>query len=206
MTFSIVGIDSASRTCGSAVASFSMAVGGTVSYSRVGVGVINTQHHAHLALGNRVLDEMEEGKPPHEALADVLSADAEADSRQLIAIDMTGRRGGWTGGDCAPLRRHVFGNGCVAAGNFLVSEDVVGQMVEAFEKSAGEGLGDRLLSALLAGERAGGDRRGKKSAAISVTPGRDAAPAINLDLRVDLHDEPIRELERMKQSFESEFG
>lgn len=206
MTFSIVGIDNGSRTCGSAVASFSMAVGGTVSYSRIGVGVINTQHHAHLALGNHVLDEMEDGKAPHEALADVLSSDAEAESRQLIAIDMTGRRGGWTGRSCAPVRRHIFGNGCIAAGNFLVSDEVVGRMVEAFESAAGDALGARLLSALIAGERAGGDRRGRKSAAVSVTPGRDAAPAINLDLRVDLHDEPIRELERMKQSFESEFG
>lgn len=206
MTFSIVGIDTSSGTCGSAVASFSMAVGGTVSYSRVGVGVINTQHYAHLALGNRVLDEMEGGMAPHEALARVLSSDPEAESRQLIAIDMTGRRGGWTGRNCAPERRHAFGNGCVAAGNFLVSEDVIGHMVEAFEKAAGGPLGDRLLGAIAAGDEAGGDRRGRKSAAVSVIPGRDSMAAINLDLRVDLHDEPIRELQRMKQSFESEFG
>ncbi len=183
-----------------------MAVGGTVSYSRVGVGVINTQHYAHLALGNRVLDEMEDGMAPHEALAHVLSSDPDAEARQLIAIDMTGRRGGWTGSQCASSRRHAFGSGCVAAGNFLVSEDVIRSMVEAFETAAGDALGDRLLRALSAGDIAGGDRRGRKSAAVSVTPGREAMGAINLDLRVDLHAEPIRELERMKQCFEDEFG
>lgn len=206
MTYSIVAIDAASRTCGSAVASYSLAVGGTVSYSRVGVGVINTQHYAHLALGNRVLDEMEEGRAPHEALARILSSDPEAEARQLIVIDMTGRQGGWTGRDCALERRHIFGTGCVAAGNYLASEDVIQQMVNAFEKSAGEPLEERLMQALVAGERSGGDRRGRKAAAISVTPGKDSTIAVNLDLRVDEHEDPVRELSRIKKSFEREFG
>jgi uncharacterized Ntn-hydrolase superfamily protein len=92
MTFSIVANDRDAGYCGSAVASRSIAVGGNVTYSRVGVGVINTQHYAHLALGHRVLDEMENGEAPHEALAKVLQSDGSADARQLIAIDVTGRQ------------------------------------------------------------------------------------------------------------------
>jgi uncharacterized Ntn-hydrolase superfamily protein len=205
MTFSIVAIDAETRTCGSAVASFSLAVGGTVSYSRVGVGVINTQHYAHLALGQRVLDEMDEGKAPHEALADSLRSDPDAESRQLIAIDATGRQGGWTGRDCAAARRHVFGTGCVAAGNFLATEEVVERMVEVFEKTAGDPLGDRLLQALQAGELSGGDRRGRTAAAISVIPSKGSEVAINLDLRVDYHEDPIAELARIRDLFKLEF-
>src|SRR5690606_5870056 len=138
MTFSIVAFDNASGACGSAVASYSLAVGGTVSYSRIGVGVINTQHYAHLTLGQRVLDEMDGGSPPHDALTEALREEPDAESRQLIVIDTRGRKSGWTGRDCAEASRHVFGFGCVAAGNYLASEDVVERMVEVFEQSAGE--------------------------------------------------------------------
>lgn len=205
MTFSIVGVDPAAGSCGSAVASFSVAVGGTVSYSRLGVGVINTQHHAHLALGNRVLDEMEKGAAPHEALSRVLARDGDAEARQLIAMDTRGRQGGWTGMNCAGERRHLFGGGCVAAGNHLATEDVVRAMIHAFETAPGR-LGDRLLRSLEAGERAGGDRRGRKSAAVRVVPAHPAGVAINLDLRVDHHEEPVTELMRLKNSFDQEFG
>jgi uncharacterized Ntn-hydrolase superfamily protein len=73
MTFSIVAVDPGTGDCGSAVASCSVAVGGTVSYSRIGVGVINTQHQAHVAIGTKVLDRMDDGQPPHEALEEVLN-------------------------------------------------------------------------------------------------------------------------------------
>lgn len=206
MTFSIVANDPDAGVCGSAVASRSIAVGGTVSYSRIGVGVINTQHHAHIALGHRVLDGMETGEAPHEALARVLQKDGGADSRQFIAIDITGRQGGWSGKGCAPACRHVFGTGCVAAGNYLVSEKVIERMVETFERSAGAALDVRLLEALQAGDRMGGDRRGRQAAAISVMPHRDSkSTAVNLDLRVDDHACPIDELNRLHELFRREF-
>ena len=205
MTFSIVATDSETGACGSGVASFSLAVGGTVSYSRLGVGVINTQHYAHLALGQRVLEEMDAGKAPHVALAEILERDPDADARQLIAMDVTGRKGAWTGSQCAPPCHHVFGTGCVAAGNFLATEKVVERMVYAFERSAGEALGDRLLAALEAGDRNGGDRRGRKAASISVIPREGAGVAINLDLRVDAHEEPLAELARLRELFKVEF-
>lgn len=201
MTFSIVAIDGESGSCGSAAASFSLAVGGTVSYSRIGVGVINTQHYAHLSLGQRVLEDMDGGRAPHEALAGALRCDSQAESRQLIAIDTKGRRGAWTGRDCASASRHKFGSGCVAAGNFLTSAEVVERMVEVFEQAAGEPLWDRLWLALKAGELQGGDRRGRKAAGISVIPPESDEVAINVDLRVDAHPDPIEELHRLRDLF-----
>lgn len=205
MTFSIVAFDNASRACGSAVASYSLAVGGTVSYSRIGVGVINTQHYAHLTLGQRVLDGIDAGRTPHDALTDALRRDPDADSRQLIAIDAKGRKSGWTGRDCAKTSRHIFGSGCVAAGNYLASEEVVERMVEVFEQSAGELLHDRLLQALKAGDLEGGDRRGRKAAALRVVPPQGQDVGINVDLRVDAHEDPIGELSRLRELFKLEF-
>jgi uncharacterized Ntn-hydrolase superfamily protein len=206
MTFSIVANDRDAGYCGSAVASRSIAVGGTVTYSRTGVGVVNTQHHAHIALGHRVLDEMEDGEAPHEALANVLDSDGAADSRQLIAIDVTGRRGGWTGRECAPECLHAFGTGCVAAGNYLANAAAVERMIEAFEESAGDELAMRLLEALRAGDRTGGDRRGRQAAAISVISHRDSkSTAVNVDLRVDDHPDPVAELSRLHELFRREF-
>lgn len=207
MTFSIVANDRDAGYCGSAVASRSIAVGGTVAYSRTGVGVVNTQHHAHIALGHRVLDEMENGTAPHEALAHVLDSDgARADSRQLIAIDVTGRQGAWTGRDCARESHHAFGTGCVAAGNYLVTVVAVDRMIEAFEEAPDREFASRLLAALRAAEAAGGDRRGRQAAAISVVAHCDSPSIpVNLDLRVDDHPDPIGELSRLHELFRREF-
>lgn len=206
MTFSIVANDRDAGYCGSAVASRSIAVGGTVTYSRTGVGVVNTQNHAHIALGHRVLDAMENGEPPHAALASVLDSDGAADSRQLIAIDISGRQGGWTGRDCAPECHHAFGTGCVAAGNCLVTAAAVVRMIEAFEKAADADLALRLLAALRAADATGGDRRGRQAAAISVVSHRDSqSTPVNLDLRVDDHSDPIGELSRLHELFKREF-
>lgn len=205
MTFSIVAIDSESGCCGSAAASFSLAVGGTVSYARVGVGVINTQHYAHLSLGQRVLEEMDDGQSPHDALEGVLRRDPQAESRQLLAIDAKGRKSAWTGRDCAAANRHIFGEGCVAAGNFLVAEEVVDRMIEVFEETVGETLWDRLWHSLRAGDLEGGDRRGRKSAAISVIPPKIDDVAVNVDLRVDAHEDPISELSKLRELFRLEF-
>ena len=205
MTYSIVALDKETGDCGSAVASCSTAVGGTVTFSKIGVGVINTQHHAHVAIGTRVLDEMEDGQAPHEALERVLREDEDADERQFLAIDSKGRQGAWTGRECTREHHHRFGDGCVAAGNWLVSRDVIARMVEAFEGAADECLELRLLNALREGERAGGDRRGQRAAAVIVVPGPDVDLDINLDIRVDDHGRPLEELERLYRAFREEF-
>lgn len=205
MTFSIVAVDQATGACGSAVASRSTAVGGTVTFSKLGVGVLNAQHHAHLAIGTRVLEEMDQGRAPHEALERVLRDDDDADERQFLAIDVKGRRGAWTGRKCAEAHHHQFGNDCVAAGNYLVSRAVVTRMVEAFEAAAEELFEHRFFAALHAGAEAGGDRRGQRAAAVIVVPGPGVEAAINLDLRVDHHDRPLEELERLHRRFRQEF-
>lgn len=205
MTFSIVAVDEATGACGSAVASWSTAVGGTVMFSKLGVGVINTQHHAHLAIGTRVLDDMDGGGAPHEALERALSEDDDADERQFLAIDVKGRRGAWTGRECAESHAHHFGDRCVAAGNYLGSRQVVTSMIDAFEAARQELFEDRLFAALHAGAEAGGDRRGQRAAAVIVVPGRGVEADINLDLRVDHHDRPLEELERLHRQFRREF-
>lgn len=206
MTYSIVAVDQKTGECGSAVASRSTAVGGTVTFSKTGVGVINTQHHAHLVIGTRVLDQMDIGLAPHEALERVLGDDEDAEQRQFLAIDVKGRCGAWTGRECAPESGHRFGADCIAAGNYLVSETVVRRMVESFEAAGGDLLERRLLEALRAGERAGGDSRGHRAAAVIVVPGPDVELDINLDLRVDDHDRPLDELERLYREFRREFS
>ena len=207
MTFSIVAIDPATESFGSAVASRSVAVGGTVAYSRVGVGVVNTQQYAHLTLGEKVLDEMERGVQPQQALEKILVTDVSRDERQFVAIDVSGRQGAWSGRDCKPAYRHAFGSHCVAAGNWLVTEEVVVRRVKAFEASRGDTLGERLMEALEAGEAAGGDSRGRQAAAVRVVPGTKEMPvAVNLDLRVDDHAAPLAELRRLYGVFLDEFG
>ncbi len=205
MTFSIVALDARTREIGSGVASCSTAVGGTVSYSRVGVGVVNTQHYAHLGLGERVLDGMDLGRHPQLALDRVLAADPGRAARQIVAIDHRNRKAAHTGRGCEDAKLHLFGDRCVAAGNMLAGPAVVERMIEAFESAGGESLGARLLTALEAAQRAGGDQRGRQSAAIKVVPPREAMTDVNLDLRVDDHPKPLAELRRLYDVFLSEF-
>ena len=205
MTYSIVAIDPETREIGSAVASRSCAVGGTVCYSRIGVGVVNTQHYAHLGLGALVLDGMELGRSPQQVLDQALELDPSHEQRQLIAIDHRGRRAFHTGALCHDARGHASGETCVAAGNLLSDARVVERMIETFEDAKGEPLGARLLLCLEAGEAAGGDRRGRQSAAVKVVPPREAMLAVNLDLRVDDHPDPLAELRRLHRVFCEEF-
>lgn len=206
MTFSIVAIDEETREIGSAVASRSTAVGGTVSYSRIGVGVVNTQHYAHLWLGEMVLDGMDLGRHPQLALDRALELDPSRASRQLIAIDHRNRKAAYTGRACQDAKAHRLGESCVAAGNLLADARVVERLVETFEDAKGECIGVRLLLALEAAQEAGGDRRGRQSAAIKVVPPREAPTAVNLDLRADDHPDPLEELRRLYAVFRTEFG
>lgn len=204
MTFSILAFDARTGELGAAVASRSLAVGGTVVYSRFGVGMVNTQNHAHLVTGQHVLDAMEAGASPRAALDEVLARTADAERRQLIAADLHGRVGAWTGPACDGAKHERVGEGCVAAGNTLAKSRVVDAMVLAFEAASG-GLAERLLTALEAGQDAGGDRRGRQAAAIRVVPPRTSLTAINVDLRVDDHPEPLEELRRLLRRFRELF-
>jgi uncharacterized Ntn-hydrolase superfamily protein len=201
-TFSIVALDAATGELGSASASRSLGVGGAIAYSRLGVGVVNTQHYANLRLGETALKCINEGMHPQQALESALSEDPKRLARQLVAIDAKNRKGAWTGPQCTDVKHHVFGSDCVAAGNHLVSEQVIEAMVAAFEEHHEQSLSWRLLLALEAGEAAGGDKRGKQSAGIKVMPPNlTDAEEINVDLRVDDHPQPLAELRRLCELF-----
>lgn len=201
-TFSIVAFHAATDELGSAAASRSLGVGGAIAYSRLGVGIVNTQHYANLRLGETALKRINEGMHPQHALDSALSEDSNRAVRQLIAIDTRNRKGAWSGPECIEVKHHAFGRDCVAAGNHLVGEKVIVAMVNAFEAHHEQTLSWRLLLALEAGEAAGGDKRGKQSAAIRIMP-PDLAEAeeINVDLRVDDHLQPLAELRRLYDLF-----
>lgn len=205
MTYSIVAFDRTTGRLGSAVASRSVAVGGSVVYSRNGVGLVNTQHRAHLGLGQAVLDRLEAGECPDDALHHVLSGDDSPDSRQFLALDLKKRMGVWTGEDCHTERGQRLRDECAAAGNMLKTSESLDAMIDAFENSQDLDFGLRLLLSLEASEALGGDRRGTHSAAIKVIPPPSSEISINLDIRVDDHETPLVELRRLYDLFRREF-
>jgi len=205
MTYSLLAYDRHTHELGAAAASCSIAVGGTVVYSRHGVGIVNTQHQAHLSIGQHVLDLMQMGFAPQEALERALADEPQSDRRQFLAANVRSATGAWTGAACGDEKRHWIGESCVAAGNLLADGVVVDRMVEAFHASRGHEMGERLLLALEAGEAAGGDWRGRQAAAVQVVPPPGVGSAINVDLRVDDHPDPLVELRRLYRMFSAEF-
>ena len=202
-TFSIVAIDPGEGAVGSAVASCSLAVGAVVPYVKRKVGAVNTQHYACPRLAREILERMSRGMEPQGALNDVLQADKDSENRQIIAISMANAKCAWTGKKCLKPNNFKIGRQCVAAGNRLADESVVDAMVDAFDNSEGIALAERLLQSLEAGWRRGGDSLGHESAALSVVPEEinEGWPANLIDLRVDHHAEPIRELHRIYDVF-----
>ena len=207
MTFSLVAHDAVSGHLGVAVATCALAVGRSAPWARAGVGAVATQAHTSRAYGARGLDLLAAGTPPDAALDRLLRADDDADARQVALVDRVGRAAAWTGGSCLPACGHVIGDGFCALGNMLASRSVVPSMAEAFVAAEGV-LAERLLTALSAAEDAGGDVRGRQSAALLVV---DAGPtdqpwdAVPVDLRVDDAADPISDLRRlfaMQQAYE----
>ena len=138
---------------------------------------------------------------PQETLEALLKEDPKKEMRQVSILDAAGRKAVFTGRETLEWRGHKIGEDCIAAGNALVSGNVVDAMVEAFENSA-EWLADRLMTALEAAQEAGGDRRGKMSAALLIVekePILETRPF--LSLRVDMHMEPIKELRRIFEAY-----
>ena len=197
-TFSLVALDPRDGFLGSAVASKYFAVGAAVPHLRQGVGAFNTQssHNHRLAIQGLAL--MERGTEPQTAIDMIVSADERREVRQLLAIDVHGRKGVWAGAECQPAHHHVIGETCVAAGNLLAGESVTEAMVEVMDAELDTPFGLRLLKALEAGEREGGDRRGKQAAAIVVVPSTlDVWESDYVDLRVDDSEDPLAELRRL---------
>jgi uncharacterized Ntn-hydrolase superfamily protein len=198
-TFSIVGRDPVTGDMGVAVQSHWFAVGSEVIWGEAGVGVVATQSFIDPAYGPLGLDLMRAGKSAPESLRALLAADEFADARQVAMLDVHGHVASHTGKRCIYAAGNVVGENYSAQANLMEKPTVWPAMGKAFEATHGD-LIDRLLAALEAAQREGGDIRGKQSAAILVvrakSTGRPWADKI-VDLRVDDSNDPINELKRL---------
>src|SRR5919198_619156 len=200
-TFSIVALDPENGDVGVAVQSKYFAVGAVVPWGRAGVGAVATQAAGRAAYGPEILDLLARGLEPAEAIERALVDDERRETRQLGVVDAQGRAAAFTGSACNEWAGHATGSGYAAQGNILAGEAVIAEMARAFERTSGA-LAERLLAALEAAQAAGGDRRGQQSAALvversgGIPASREDIDRI-VDLRVDDHPEPIRELRRL---------
>lgn len=199
MTFSIVGGDLEAGDWGVAVASKFPAVGAVVPWARARAGAVATQSWANTSLGPTGLELMGAGLSAEDALTRLLDEDEEPAQRQVGLVDASGRAATFTGEACMGWAGGRTGDGYACQGNILAGEEVVTAMARAFEETDGDLL-DRLLAALLAGDRAGGDRRGRQSAALLVVREGGGYGGFNdrwADLRIDDHEEAPMELARL---------
>ncbi|HET7167909.1 MAG TPA: DUF1028 domain-containing protein [Candidatus Limnocylindrales bacterium] len=199
MTFSIVARDPDTGDLGVAVASKFLAVGAVVPWAKAGVGAIATQAWANVAYGPDGLTRLAGGADAASVVARLTGADAQADQRQLGIVDARGGAASHTGGACLTWAGGRTGAGVAVQGNILVGPTVVDDMLAAFVSSTGP-LPGRLLTALAAGDAAGGDARGRQSAAILVVRaggGYSGGDDRWIDLRVDDHPAPVPELVRL---------
>jgi len=197
-TFSIVAFDPKTKDLGVAVESKFVAVGAVVPFARSGVGAVATQSYANTAYGPKALAMMKRGLAPKEVLKKLVATDKDATQRQVALVDARGRAASYTGKGCIAWAGHLVGSSYACQGNLLAGEEVVKAMSRTFEVTQGD-LPVRLLAALSAGQRAGGDRRGQQSAALLVVREAGGYGGFNdrwVDVRVDDHPQPIEELIR----------
>jgi uncharacterized Ntn-hydrolase superfamily protein len=199
MTFSIVAADPTVPEWGVAVASKFPAVGAVVPWARAGAGAVATQSYANTSFGPRGLDLMAGGMSARESLDQMLAEDQGRAQRQVGLVDASGSPASFTGGECMAWAGERTGTGYACQGNILVGQEVVEEMAAAFEGTDGD-LIDRVVAALVAGDGAGGDRRGRQSAAIVVVRqggGYGGYTDRYVDLRVDDHPDAVTELVRV---------
>lgn len=199
MTFSIVGYDPNIKEWGIAVQSKFLGVGAVVPWAQADAGAVATQSYANTAYGSHGLELMSQGKTAQETLDILLAEDSEREMRQVGLIDRYGNAVSFTGKQCFDWAGGITGPYFTAQGNILVGRATVESMGKTFTASKGT-LAERLLAALDAGQEAGGDSRGKQSAALLVVKEKGGYGGFNdryIDLRVDDHPEPIKELIRI---------
>ena len=197
MTFSLVA--TADGQWGVAVASKFLGVGAMVPAAQHGVGAVATQSYANLAYRPDGLRLMADGRSAQEALDHLTQHDELREQRQAGLVDGSGSAATWTGRACHPWAGGRTGDGWAAQGNILTGPEVVDALADTFTTTAGP-LADRLAAALLAGDRAGGDRRGRQSAALLVVSqdgGYGGGSDVLVDLRVDDSTDPVAELQRL---------
>jgi uncharacterized Ntn-hydrolase superfamily protein len=194
MTFSIIARDVATNQIGIAVASRSLASGARVPHIRTGVGAIASQARTNRAYGPRGLALLAAGVPAADTVRQLTSADDDRAIRQVHVMDSQGGFAAHTGTECLEWCGHFVKESYSVAGNILAGPGVLEAMAAAYEAGMALPLPNRLIAAMRAGEEAGGDRRGRQSAAIIV---QGSAEWSLLDLRVDDHAEPLAELARL---------
>jgi uncharacterized Ntn-hydrolase superfamily protein len=202
-TFSIVAFDPKTRALGVAVQSRYLAAGSVVPWAKAGVGAVATQAMAKVSFGAEGLRLLEQGSSPQEALDQMLGTDPRQSVRQIAIVDAAGKIAVHTGADCQDWAGHRVGDHFCVQGNILTGPEVLDAMVTAYKAARDvpdSEMAHWLVAALEAGQKAGGDRRGKQSAGLLVVRERGGPGADNdryIDLRVDDHPEPIEELTRL---------
>jgi uncharacterized Ntn-hydrolase superfamily protein len=208
-TYSIVACDLEAGEWGVAVQSKFLAVGAVVPAAEPHVGAIATQAWANLAYRPDGLALLRDGYQAEDVVRTLVGADEGREHRQLGVVDAVGRAATYTGSECLEWAGGTTGPGYAAQGNILVSAATVEALSSIFESSAGQPLAERLLASLAAAEAAGGDRRGRQSAALLVVRkdgGYGGTSDVATDLRVDDHPQPIEELERIYRMHDLLFG
>jgi uncharacterized Ntn-hydrolase superfamily protein len=199
-TYSIVARDSKTGEMAVAVQSHWFSVGTAVSWAEAGVGAVATQSFTNKSFGLRGLALLKQGKSAQEALDQLLSDDEGRDVRQVAILDNQGRVAVHTGKKCIQYAGHIKGDGFSVQSNMMLTDKVPAAMEKAFRENPDLPLAERVLAALKAAESAGGDIRGKQSAAILVVPGKSQNKPWDersVDLRVDDHTAPLVEMERL---------
>lgn len=203
-TFSIVARDAVTGEMAVGVQSHWFSVGTAVSWGEAGVGVVATQSFVNKSYGIKGLNLMKQGKTAPEALQELLAADEGREVRQVAMIDVNGNVNSFTGKNCIDHAGHIAGKNYSVQSNMMLTDKVNAAMAAAFEQSEGKPLAERVLLALKAAQLAGGDIRGKQSAAILVVAGKSNGQPWNerlIDLRVDDHKAPLDELDRLLRIF-----
>jgi len=198
-TYSIVARDPATGELGVAVQSHWFSVGPIVAWAEAGVGAIATQSFVDPSYGKNGLDLMRAGKSAPETLKELLAKDEGREVRQVAMIDAQGRVDAWTGKNDIQDAGHIVGKNFSVQANLMLNDKVWPAMARAFENTRGD-LAERMLAALDAAQAAGGDIRGRQSAALIVVTGKPTGQAWKdrtFDLRVDDSPEPLKELRRL---------
>jgi uncharacterized Ntn-hydrolase superfamily protein len=198
-TYSIVARDAATGEMGVAVQSHWFSVGSIVTWAEAGVGAIATQSFVQPAYGPRGLDLMKSGLTAEQALNALVEVDEGRDVRQVAFVDTSGKVAAHTGAKCIESADHHIGEGYSVQANMMLNDTVVPAMARAYESAEGD-LAERLMAALEAAQAAGGDIRGRQSAAMLIvkaqSTGRPWADRV-LELRIEDHPTPIAELKRL---------
>ncbi len=199
-TYSIVARDPKTGEMGVGVQSHYFSVGSIVSWGESGIGVVATQSLVNASFGLRGLELLKQGKSPKEALDFLISEDEGRDVRQVAILDAQGRVAAHTGSKCIIHAGHIEGDNFSVQANMMLTDKVWSAMAKSFESNVNLPLAERIVKTMEAAETVGGDIRGKQSAAILIVGGKVAKNKWEdkiIDLRVEDHEEPVHELERL---------